>query len=649
MTLYAALILYSPHLYPLDDHEFLRTIQVGKSLPFYVDPAIGRFYPLTAQEFALLSKIDPSPALYFAFNALQFVVVGWALIRIMGNSGQSAARCAPWLFVLFSLSPGFVSAWFRFQVSERGALFFFVLFLVCYLGALHRPNAWWFAGAVATANIALYYKEPGILILGVFAVLRLASQWRTRQRVTVWLDLGLFTSCAMFLVTYISVVYLHKHGVDYADFHKALFHEVLVRYVVNDPLLLIGAVPLAVLRLVCIGRGRRVWDPVYDPALLASVVYIAFYPSLGIFSLWYLVPAYGFALPAMLRFAAAEGARLRWAAVVPVVVQLVAGLPLGLYLIAYHKGLPEAYTAAVDFLTTELARTPHGLRAGIFPVNVNRGTGVEVYYSLVANLKFKGLEPEHFDLKSDLPIDNQLIFRSFKSALAEYSAYRDEAVDRPRRGDYLLVTPWAPLAQEDQERLAQRFDPVFRAEGSLRVPDVSLAGPVRALILEGVDGFLRELRRPAWHGTDFIVYAVQCDVLSAVRPIAPLSDFAQTITLRLNPVMRDLRPGQRVQLALWVSNPGTEQWPVAEAITTGRWVHLSYRWMNEDGAQVAEGPRQVLPCSLRPKEVAATRLAVKAPRRPGRYRLRITLVQEEVAWFDQQGGHPLDLEFEVVR
>src|SRR5262245_40655280 len=273
MALYVALLLYSPHLYPLDDHAFLRTIQVGKNLPFYLVPDIGRFYPLTAQEYNLLSRINASPALYFAFNALQFVVVGGLFIRLMSDGGDRARRLGVWLFVLLALSPGFVSAWFRFQVSERGALFFFILFLFCYRALLRAPRAWWMAGALLMANLALYYKEPGFLMLGAFAALRLLIQWRIRPRRTAVLDAALLLSCAVFVVVYVALVYVHKQGVDYADFHRSRLAEVALAYAINDPLLVLGAVPLAVIRLIDMGRRRRAWDPFDDPALIASVVY----------------------------------------------------------------------------------------------------------------------------------------------------------------------------------------------------------------------------------------------------------------------------------------------------------------------------------------------------------------------------------------
>jgi hypothetical protein len=648
MAVYVALLLYSPHLYPLDDHAFLRTIQIGRNLPFYLVPDIGRFYPLTAQEYNLLSRISPSPALYFAFNAVQFVVVGWLLIRLMGDGGDRARRLGVWLFVLLALSPGFVSAWFRFQVSERGALFFFVLFLFCYRAVLRERGAGWTVGALAMANLALYYKEPGFLMLGVFAALRLVSHWRRRPRATAVLDAALLLSCAVFVVAYVALVYVHKHGADYADFHKTGFREVFVRYAVNDPLLVLGAAPLALARLVGIGWRRREWDPVDDPGLFAAMIYVAFYLSLRIFSPWYLLPAYGFALPPMARFVTMAIARLRWAMVVPVSVQLVAALPLGLHLIAYHKDLPEAFATTVNYLTAELTRTPPGPRPAIFLVGVGRGGGVEIYVSLAENLAFRGLRPEQFDLKSDLPVDNVQIFDHLRSSLASYSAYRDEAPDRPRKGDYLVLTPWAALPDGRRAALSERFERVFRSEGTLVLPDFSLTRALTALGRGGVRAFWRMLGPQASTGAEFVVYSVQCEQTPLTTPPVALSDFQQTLMLRRHPVRKELQAGQSIDLELWVNNSGTQPWPVAEALTAGSWVRLSYHWIDEAGTEV-EGPRQVLPCALRPGEWAATTLDATAPRVPGRHRLRISLVQEGVAWFDQRGGRPLELQFDVVR
>jgi acetolactate synthase-1/2/3 large subunit len=67
-------------------------------------------------------------------------------------------------------------------------------------------------------------------------------------------------------------------------------------------------------------------------------------------------------------------------------------------------------------------------------------------------------------------------------------------------------------------------------------------------------------------------------------------------------------------------------------------VLLSYRWFEAGtGRWLAEPEalRTRLPHTLVPGEPAVCRMKVRAPAAPGKYRLRITLVQEHVAWFDE--------------
>ena len=61
-------------------------------------------------------------------------------------------------------------------------------------------------------------------------------------------------------------------------------------------------------------------------------------------------------------------------------------------------------------------------------------------------------------------------------------------------------------------------------------------------------------------------------------------------------------------------------------------VHISYRWLA--GSTAEEGERTRLPGSIAPSTSAECYLGVRAPAMPGVYELRVTLVQEGVAWFD---------------
>jgi hypothetical protein len=65
-------------------------------------------------------------------------------------------------------------------------------------------------------------------------------------------------------------------------------------------------------------------------------------------------------------------------------------------------------------------------------------------------------------------------------------------------------------------------------------------------------------------------------------------------------------------------------------------VQLAYRWLTDEDEEVAgpEALRTPLKPVVRPHEEASYVVAFVAPDQPGRYRLRVTLVQELVRWLD---------------
>ena len=88
-----------------------------------------------------------------------------------------------------------------------------------------------------------------------------------------------------------------------------------------------------------------------------------------------------------------------------------------------------------------------------------------------------------------------------------------------------------------------------------------------------------------------------------------------------------------------VRNDGTEAWPCDGTLA----VHLSYRWIDAAGNVIpVEGKRFNLPAPVEPGATAAVAFTRPEPP-PDAARLRLTLVQELVAWFDDVGGPTLDL------
>lgn len=67
-------------------------------------------------------------------------------------------------------------------------------------------------------------------------------------------------------------------------------------------------------------------------------------------------------------------------------------------------------------------------------------------------------------------------------------------------------------------------------------------------------------------------------------------------------------------------------------------VHLSYHWLDSQGENVVvfEGLRTPIHPSLPPKSRSVYEALLKPPTHPGHYILRLTLVQEEIRWFDNE-------------
>jgi hypothetical protein len=65
-------------------------------------------------------------------------------------------------------------------------------------------------------------------------------------------------------------------------------------------------------------------------------------------------------------------------------------------------------------------------------------------------------------------------------------------------------------------------------------------------------------------------------------------------------------------------------------------IHLGYRWFDPSGAEVATGeaPRTLLPGPVATGEAVHGWIDVDANCAPGRYQLRLSVVQDGVAWFD---------------
>jgi hypothetical protein len=93
----------------------------------------------------------------------------------------------------------------------------------------------------------------------------------------------------------------------------------------------------------------------------------------------------------------------------------------------------------------------------------------------------------------------------------------------------------------------------------------------------------------------------------------------------------EVAAGVRIAVPVAVRNNGNRAWPASQ-------VFVSYHWLRDDRLIVWDGERTLLPRDLRAGSRAALAVRVATPFEPGSYVLRLTLVHELVAWFENRGA-----------
>ena len=341
-------------------------------------------------------------------------------------------------------------------------LFFFVLALWCYSHYASTRAPAQFVGALIAANIALYYKEPGFLMLGVFATARLAFTRKGADRSTRMLDLLLLASALLFVIVYYAFVYRYHHS---SNLYGVMPFSALIvamrnlgDYAASDPLIVLVLPAIALWRLHRVAAHGVAIEPVADALLLGALAYIPIFFVLKLFAApHYLLPAYAFAVPALLGYWRHRGPseRLLWNIVAGVLLffTVTGAAPLAFHLASFNKYVPRNYAAAITFLTKDIAAHPNGASV-IYLDGVDSDRAREIYVSLNRYLVAAGIAPRKFTIR-------------------HLSDWRDA---RPTVGDYLVITPF-DTENSDAEQInavERSWKLAWHSESPLAVPDVSL-------------------------------------------------------------------------------------------------------------------------------------------------------------------------------
>lgn len=462
---FVGLLMISPHLNPIDDYQILFTLQAGKLITPFIDSGLGRFTPLLGAEYSLITRILPAvPATYFLVNSLQFVIfaIVFAKICTIATKSKSAVYIA---LLGFFTSQGVMTAWLRLFIGERSVAFWFAICILSYLSYISKPRVSTFVIALISAAIAIFYKEPAFVSLFVFAFLHLISSWKTTKISVKLLDISLICSSAIYALAYFFIIYLNRGSTNYATgFGYQGFRSVFTEFLISDPFLLLLLIAIALWRIYkLLIQKASSFDSVYDSMLVAAVAYIGIYFKLGLYGRYYLLPAYIFAIPAILHFLFPEEVsrtKARWRSLfvgaVAVFIYINAFsypayssiFPWSLQTINRFKYVAVNYDRTLNFLVDDIKKRKIDSPPNIY-LNVGPNSGYEAYFSLYVFLDYyKGLKSE-FYVKSDI-LETNDSYGTTPPDLPVFKFLKSRPPSKLKSGDYFIILPSA-LYENDRE------------------------------------------------------------------------------------------------------------------------------------------------------------------------------------------------------
>jgi hypothetical protein len=123
----------------------------------------------------------------------------------------------------------------------------------------------------------------------------------------------------------------------------------------------------------------------------------------------------------------------------------------------------------------------------------------------------------------------------------------------------------------------------------------------------------------------------------------PLTIFSQEITSTTHELT--VSPGGEFQVPVMIKNPTDEQWS-----SFGKYpVVVSYLWFDNNVMFPPESQRTLLPARVPPGGSVMVTVKGKAPQKGQKLLLKITLVQEGVAWFAASGARSLEIPVEMTK
>ena len=617
---------------PIDDHQFIRTIFQGKSFGGYVMPELGRFLPLTAQEYVLAAWIfEPSATLFHVIAGLKLLLCSVLLIQcLILTRANDWALAVLWAIVVFSI--GFVNASFRLHVGEINAL---ILILIYVWLTLSKGMYDWSSSkstfvavlGLLAFTVALFYKEIMFIPALAFGISE-SSRYRRQGNLIPRRILALLIIGAGYIVFYAIWRLVYSTG-SYTSFRSTTVLEAIRFFAANDPFIIFIVLPLTCYRVtLCAIDAHK--QTVFDSFIVAASTYTLGFLALGMYNTYYLLPAYGFAVCGVAGVLAGLLPKKGLSTFLLVIVGCLGAntLPVAVSDMQTLRSIDNNHYKFVKFLSEWIwgNPSPSSARRNLVLSGVTPGNGVEVLLSLRTFLTTLGLAQTAFDIRASEPSDNPVITAFYRNKEMSLSVFNDDAGYTAKVGDLLIYNPINSIAPPPP-LLAPSFREIYRSGSEWALPRWSGWHWVNLCMLH-----IKACESNVSAGMRYVGYTVKLvNRLAAPVELTPL----KSPSYRVGPILipERLQVGFTQRIDVLVENSGKEVWPANGTLSTGMFVYFAYVWLNENGQVVLEGDRSAFPEPMQPGDMAKVTVFLKTPAQPGKYKLILSPVQENVRWF----------------
>ena len=292
-----------------------------KNEPFSFLPATGgRYAPLNGLSQQIISYLSFSPIFFFLYN----YIVGCFSIIIILKITSNLSYDFRYVPVLIIFLPGFSETYYSFYSGEPTLILFWCILLLCLYNIFLRNTSASISSLLiilTAANIALYHKEPGFIILIVFSVSYLFGYLFSHNKrgsidekfvYKIFILIALISSSIAYLIQYLffslrsfKTGYLISITPDWSLNGRLYYSfKALILYIISDPIITV-ILPLFFVLTFFIKSKTKLNDNLlyqsqlslfYSCLSFSVICYLGFFLVLGIHAQHYLLPAYPFAM-----------------------------------------------------------------------------------------------------------------------------------------------------------------------------------------------------------------------------------------------------------------------------------------------------------------------------------------------------------------